>query len=370
MKNVLILANNDGGLYHFRRELLEALIGNGYEVIVSVPEGKYREQIEAIGCRYIPTPIDRHGMNPVKDGMLFIKYGKIIKKHTPDVVLTYTIKPNIYGALQARLRKVPYIVNITGLGTALQNRGIIQKVLLALYRISLAKASCVFFQNEQNLKFMEECGCIKTATKLIPGSGVNVKEFSYATYPSADKPIRILNITRIMKDKGIEEFLEAAERIKEKYPEVIFEIIGDYESDERKIYAPRIEALQEANIVKYYGYQKDVRPFIEKSHLIVNPTYHEGMSNVLQEAAAVGRPVAATDISGCREIFEDGEGGMVFAVQSAEALEHVLEKFVELNYNEKCNMGKKARDYIERFFDRNIVIQAYMDEINTIEKRL
>lgn len=370
MKKVLILANNDGGLYHFRRELLESLIGNGYEVIISVPEGKYREQIEAIGCRYIPTPIDRHGMNPVKDGMLFIKYGKMIKKHTPDVVLTYTIKPNVYGALQARLRKVPYIVNITGLGTALQKKGIVQKVLITLYRLSLAKASCVFFQNEQNLKFMEENGCIKTATKLIPGSGVNIKEFSYVAYPSADMPVRILNITRIMKDKGIEEFLDAAEKIKKKYPEIIFELVGDYEPDERELYEPWINALQKEDIVKYYGYQKDVKPFIERSHLVVNPTYHEGMSNVLQEAAASGRPVAASDISGCREIFEDGEGGIAFAVQNAEALEWAIDKFVKMNYTEKSNMGKKARDYIERFFDRRIVIQAYMDAINTIEKRL
>lgn len=369
MTKILILANNDGGLYHFRKELLESFVQNNYEVIISVPEGKYKSQIEEIGCTYVVTGMDRHGMNPFKDGMLFLKYGKMIKKYKPDIVLTYTIKPNIYGALQARIRKVPYLVNVTGLGMALQNVGFMQKILLLMYRISMKKAACVFFQNEQNLRFMKEYGCVNSPTRLIPGSGVNIKEYAQMPYPK--NPVtHILNITRIMKDKGIEEFLAAAERIKLTYPDVIFEVLGDYEEDTKAIYEPRIEKLQKKDIIKYYGYQKDVRPFIGNCHLVLNPTYHEGMSNVLLEAAASGRPVAASNISGCKEIFEDGKGGIAFEAQSVDALVGALERFLGMSYEERRTMGAEARKYVEKFFDRQIVIQAYLEEINTIEKRI
>lgn len=369
MAKILILANNDGGLFHFRKELLESFVQNNYEVIISVPEGKYKPQIEAIGCTYVVTDMDRHGMNPFKDGRLFLKYGKMIKKYKPDVILTYTIKPNIYGALQARIKKVPYLVNVTGLGMALQNAGLMQKMLLTMYRVSMKKAACVFFQNEQNLQFMKEHGCVNSQTRLIPGSGVNIEEYAQISYPESTVP-RILNITRIMKDKGIEEFLAATERIKAAYPDVIFEILGDYEEDTKAIYEPRIEELQKKGIIKYYGYQKDVKPFIGRCHLVVNPTYHEGMSNVLLEATASGRPVAASNISGCKEIFEDGKGGIAFEAQSEDALVQTLERFLGMSYEERQMMGNEARKHVEKFFDRQIVIQAYLEEINTIEKRI
>ncbi len=370
MKKILILANNDGGLFHFRKELLKRLVKEKYEVIISVPLGEYRTQLEEMGCTYIPTAIDRHGLNPFKDGLLIINYGKIIRKYKPDVILTYTIKPNIYGALQARIRKIPYIVNITGLGTALQKDGLIKKVLLAMYRTSMKKADCVFFQNEQNMGFMKNNGCINSKTRLIPGSGVNIQENSELPYNNDDSHINILNITRIMKDKGIEEFLEAAERIKEAYPHVVFELLGNYEPDVKDIYEPRVVELQKRGIMNYYGYQKDVRPFIENCHCLVNPTYHEGMSNVLLEAAAGGRPVLASDINGCKEIFEDGIGGIAFESQNTDALVQAIRTFIELSFEEKQKMGKEARKYVEKYFDREIVIDAYLEEINTIEKRV
>jgi len=370
MKTILILINNDGGLFHFRKELLESFIRNDYKVIISVPEGEYKSQIEAISATYVPTPVDRHGMNPIKDGLLFLKYGKLMKKYQPDVVLTYTIKPNIYGALQARIRKIPCLINVTGLGMALQKDGFMQKILLGMYRLSMKNAACVFFQNEQNLQFMKERNCVNSRTRLIPGSGVNITEYAKESYPPKDAPIRILNITRIMKDKGIEEFMGTAEKIKEAYPEVCFEVLGDFEEDSRTIYAPRIEELQKKGIIKYYGYQKDVRPFIGRCHLVVNPTYHEGMSNVLLEAAACARPIAASDISGCREIFEDGKSGIAFEPQSAQALTQAIEKFISMSYEERQRMGQEARQHVEKYFDRQIVIQAYLEEINTMEKRI
>lgn len=363
MNTILILTNHDGGLFHFRREVLKALLAENYRVVVCVPEGAYRNQLEEMGCLYEPTEIERHGMNPVKDFSLFLKYGKLIKKYRPSVILTYTIKPNVYGALQARIRKIPYLVNVTGLGMALQKNGLVQKLLLFLYRISMKKAVCVFFQNTQNLGFMKDKRCIRTRTRLLPGSGVNLKEFVPISYPQEDGEIRILNITRIMRDKGIGELLAAAEILHGRYPQVVFEILGDYEEDSRGEYESKVEELQKNGIIRYYGYRKDVKNFLKECHLVVHPTYHEGMSNVLLEAAASARPVAASDISGCREIFEDGVGGIAFKPQDTAALVQALEQFLKMDADRRKEMGTAARSYVEEHFDREIVIQAYMEEI-------
>ncbi len=368
MTTILILINSDSGLFHFRRELLECLVQKEYKVLISVPAGPYTAQIEKMGCTCLPVKMDRHGMNPFKDAGLFLRYGRLIREYKPDIVLTYTIKPNLYGALQAGLHHKPCFMNITGLGTALQKEGILQRLLLGFYRFSMKKAACVFFQNEQNLNFMKEKKCVAASVRLIPGSGVNLEEYKALTYPAENGQIRILNITRIMKDKGIEEFLAAAENIKKRCPEVIFEIVGDYESDSRAFYELRIEELQKKGIIKYYGYQKDVKPFIRESHLIVNPTYHEGMSNVLLEAAASGRPVAATDIHGCKEIFEDQKGGLLFQAQNVQSLIDTLEIFLGMTHDERQRMGQEAREYVAVHFDRKKVVEAYLEEIQKIEK--
>lgn len=368
MRTIMILTNHDGGLFHFRRELLERLLAEDFQVVVSVPPGEYRAQIEALGCIYEAAEIERHGMNPVKDFRLFCKYGKLIKKYDPSVILTFTIKPNIYGALQAGIRKTPCIVNVTGLGTALQRESVIQKLLLFLYRCALKKASCVFFQNEENLRFMKEKGCAGKKNRLIPGSGVNLREFQSVPYPEETEEIRILNITRIMKDKGIEELLAAAEAVHKRYPGVVFEILGDFEEDSRTFYESKVEELQKNGIIKYYGYQKDIKAFLTRCHLVVHPTYHEGMSNVLLEAAASARPVAASDISGCRETFEDGKGGIAFTPRDTGALTQAIERFLQMEYSGKKQMGEQARNYVEQHFDRDKVVQAYMEEICRAEK--
>lgn len=367
MKTILILTNFDGGLYHFRKELLKRLIEKGYSVIVSMPEGEYTSKIEKMGVECISTSLERHGMNPVKEFRLFLKYGSIIKNCKPDVILTYTIKPNLFGAIQAGIRKVPCIVNVTGLGTALQNPGILQKILLKMYRTALKKADCVFFQNRENYEFMEKNGCIRGKARLIAGSGVNLKEYPAVPYPENTGQVHILAITRIMKDKGIGELLTAAEHLKKEYPELVFDIVGDYEEDTREQYEPKVEELQKKGIINYHGYQKDVRPFLKECRLLVHPTYHEGMSNVLLEAEASARPVAASDISGCRETFVNGVGGIVFASGSAAALEEAVRNFVEMDYETQKAMGEAARLYVEGKFDREKIVDAYLEEIELIK---
>ncbi|GAB3805684.1 glycosyltransferase family 4 protein [Virgibacillus kimchii] len=359
---VLVLANYGMGLYKFRKELLEKLMNDGYEVYVSFPKDEYTERLEGLGCNFIDTELDRRGVNPIVDLKLLLNYRKIIKKIKPDIVLTYTIKPNVYGGIACRITNTPYISNITGLGTAIENKGIIRNITLKLYKIGLKKAACVFFQNKSNHNFFIENKIINGKTRLIPGSGVNLKEHKFEEYPPNDKEIIFLFIGRMMKDKGIEELMQAARIVKKNYPNVQFDLIGDIEED----YQEKLDECQRLNIINYYGKQRDVHSYIRKSHATILPSYHEGLSNVLLETASSGRPILATKIPGCIETFIEGESGYSFDVKDVESLVNVIIKFIKLPYDQKKAMGISGRRKMENEYDRNIVINAYIEEISML----
>lgn len=360
-KRVLILANNASGLYDFRNELLLRLLKE-YEVHVSLPDEEDVPEIAEEGCIVHHAHLERRGMNPVKDGKLMIQYLKLIRAVKPDVVLTYTIKPNIYGSLSCRLLKVPYIVNITGLGSAFENDGMLRKLVVFLYKVALKKASCVFFQNSKNKDIFSGFGIKGKKERLVPGSGVNLDRHIFEEYPEENEPIRLVFVGRIMKEKGIDELLYAAEKIKQEFPEVIFQLVGSYEDDYKEL----IEEKQKAGIVQFIGYQKIIHPFYKKASAAVMPSYHEGMSNVVLEAAATGRPVLASDIPGCREGFDDGITGIGFAPRDSQAFYEAVKRFLNLSYEERKEMGKNAREKIEREFDRKIVVESYIEEIEKI----
>lgn len=363
-KTVLILGNSDSGLYDFRKEVLCALMEAGFEVHVSVPDTGYVGKIKAMGCIWHETVMERRGMNPAKDMKLFRFYLRLLKETKPAAVLTYTIKPNIYGGFACRVKRVPYLVNITGLGTTLEHEGMLQKLIVFLYRESLKAAGCIFFQNRRNRDFMVEKGCVRREApmKIISGSGVNLAEHLPKPYPT-DGKVRFVSVMRIMKDKGIEELLEAAAKIHAEHPETVFEILGTYEEETKEKYSRQIEGLQSEGIVQYYGYRDDVDLFYEHCQAVIHPSYHEGMSNVLQEAAACGRPVIASNINGCREIFEDGVSGIAFKVQDAESLTDAIRAFLSLSDADRASMGRRAREFVECYFDRNKVVQTYLDTV-------
>lgn len=361
MKKVLILANNDVGLYKFRKELIQELVKN-YKVYISLPDGEFIHQLKELGCEFINTPISRRGTNPITDVKLFMNYKKIIREVKPDVVLTYTIKPNIYGGLACRMAGIPYICNITGLGTAVENDGILQKITLFLYKNALKEATCVFFQNESNKNFFSKKRVIKGKSRLIPGSGVNLDYYPILEYP-LDKEINFLFIARVMKEKGIDQYLEAAEYIKRKYPNTRFHILGICEEK----YENKLRIMQERKIIQYHGMQSDVREFHKFSHCTIHPTYYpEGMSNVLLESAASGRPVITTNRSGCREIVDDTVNGYIVEQENSRDLIEKIEKFISLDYEDKKQMGIMGRRKVEREFSREIIINAYMSEIEAI----
>lgn len=365
MMKILILANFDVGLYKFRRELLERLLLEN-EVFIALPNGEFIKKLEDMGCQYIEVELERRGKNPLKDIKLIRTYVSLLKKVKPDLVLTYTIKPTVYGGIACRLKRIRYMVNITGLGTAVENPGLLQKLILKMYKVSLAQVSCVFFQNKSNMEFFQRKNLMKSWCRLIPGSGVNIEEHCYEEYPETERYAdKFLFIGRIMKDKGVEELFDAASRIKKEYPNVSFDIVGGSDED----YSIKIETLEQQGIIKYWNQQSDVHKFIKASNAVVLPSYHEGMANVLLEASSTGRPVLASNIPGCEETFDEGRTGFGFEPRNADDLYDKIKKFILLSHEKKIFMGKAAREKIVREFNRQQVIDAYMEEINNLEDK-
>ncbi len=359
---ILILSNFGMGLYKFRSELIKELLQQGHRVHLSLPQDEYTDKLVELGCDYTQVNIDRRGTNPIKDLKLLFHYLSLMRKCKADLVLTYTIKPNIYGGIASRLRKIPYLSNITGLGSAFENKGILERLTRQLYSIGLRKAQCVFFQNEVNrLRFIKD-KLVKGKTRLIPGSGVNLAEHCLEDYPPQEEAIRLLFIGRIMKEKGIDELFQAAEQVKNIYPFVQFELIG-FEED---CYSKQLHEYEVRGIIHYYGTQEEVHSYLKRAHALLLPSYHEGMANVLLEAAATGRPVLATRIPGCIETFEEGSSGMGFEPQDVESMVKVILDFIELPYEKKLAMGLAGRRKMEQEFDRNYVVDAYMEEINQV----
>lgn len=372
MKKIVILANNDMGLYKFRKELIDELLHPGSflgdriaepcEVFISLPNGDFVPKLVDMGCVFIDTPLERHGTNPIAELKLKNRYKQIIRDIGPDVVLSYTIKPNIYGGMACKALKIPCIMNITGLGTAVENCGIMQKIMLFLYRIALPGAKKVFFQNTENEKFFADHNLANGKRDIIPGSGVNTEHYSVLDYPSEDT-VEFVFISRIMKEKGIDQYLEAAKVIRNKYPHTRFHICGACEPE----YDGELQKMVDDKTVIYHGLVKDIAAIHKTTHCTVHPTYYpEGMSNVLLEACASGRPIITTDRAGCREIIDNQVNGFVVKQKDSNDLIEKLEKFINLSYEQKKAMGLAARSKVEKDFNRQIVVRKYIEEIDRV----
>lgn len=361
---ILILANNDIGLYKFRRELIEELC-KSHTVYISLPQGEFVKQFEAMGCIFRETDFNRRGLNPLSEVKLESAYLKLIKDISPDVVFTYTIKPNVYGGIACAITHTHCFSNVTGLGTAVENGGLLSTVSLMLYRCGLKKSDCVFFQNASNQTFFSENKVVSGRTRLIPGSGVNLEEHSFEEYPPDTTPVRLLFVGRIMKDKGVDELLEAIKKVNVRETLVTADIVGSMEED----YSEDIVKLDERGFVRYHGLQADTVPFYKNAHCVVLPSYHEGMANVMLEAAATGRPVITTRVPGCRETYEEGKTGLGCEAGDADSLVQAIKSFLSMSYYDRKQMGINGRDKMEKEFSRKIIIDAYLEELDKIEKK-
>ena len=348
---ILILTNFDVGLYQFRKELIEALLQE-HEVCISLPYGELVEPLKEMGCHFIDTPMERRGMNPIRDFGLFRSYWKLMKEIKPDLIITYTIKPNIYGGFAARLLKIPCAVNITGLGTAFQGDGLLRKIVTRMYRLSCRKARVVFFENSENRRiFLEEKIVKEEQTCLLNGAGVNLSHYHVSDYPGGDE-IRFLFVGRVMKEKGVEELFAAMKQLRSQGLRCSLDILGGYEED----YKPLVDRYVAEGWLRYHGYQADVRPFIARSHCFVLPSWHEGMANTNLECAASGRPVITSNIHGCLEAVEDGVTGFLCQKKDPEDLCRVMKRFAQLSMEERKAMGLAGRKRMEALFDKKTVV--------------
>lgn len=357
-KRILFLVNHDVVIYNFRLEIVERFIKDGHEVHISSPYGERIEDLKALGAIYHEIKMERHGMNPKDELRILGEYKKLMKEVKPDICLGFTIKPNIYGAIAARGQHIPFVANITGLGTAVENPGLSQKISILLYKYAFKSVQRVFFQNEENKKFFDDHGLAKGKGMIIPGSGVNLERYPYREYPE-DGTIKFAFISRIMKEKGIDQYLDAAEAMKGRNVE--FHVCGFCEPE----YDGRLQEEDKKGVVQYHGMIRDVTGFMGDMHCIIHPTYYpEGISNVLLEACATGRPIITTDRSGCREVVDNGVNGYMVECRSSESLIKAVEKFLKLSWEEKKKMGTEARRKVEREFDRQIVVEKYVEEVN------
>lgn len=369
-KLIAIVTNNDDDIYCFRKELVEGIIDAGYDVLISCPYGEKLELMQHLEYIYDDPVIDRRGTNIIADFKLLVHYFKMLKHYKPDVVLTYTAKPNIYCGFASSVMGIPFISNVTGFGSAFMNSKAVELFVTQLLRLVFRRADCVMFQNSVNKGFAENKKMVKNNTMLIPGSGVNTERFSLLPYPDGGngktgERVVFNYIGRILHDKGVDDYIEAAKRLKPRYPLTEFKMTGFVEPTESH-YDNELKELTEQGIINYVGNQKDVRPFIESSHCTILPSYGEGMSNALLESASSGRPVISTDNQGCRETFIDGVSGLMYHSADVDDLCCKIEQFLAIPNSEREAMGKSGREYIKKTFSRDIVVKAYLDKINDL----
>lgn len=356
---VMIVANSSKGLYRFRKELIQEIVKK-HEVFVLTPDYGRVELIQQLGCQVQVISIDRRGINPAKDFLLTREIFQASRKIRPDMVLLYTIKPDIYGGIVAQLLRIPYVANITGLGTAFQRDNVIKKIVEKLYKIAFRNVKIVLFENEENRKvFIQEKIVSENKTYVLNGAGVNLIDFTFADYPEEKATIEFLFMGRIMKEKGVDELLAASRHLYEEGYQILLHILGTYEEDYKKV----IEDAEKQGWLKYWGYQENVKSYICRSNCFVLPSWHEGMANTNLESAAMGRPVITSDIPGCREAVAHGESGYLCQAKNVEDLYQVMKKFIELPYEEKRNMGINARAHMEKYFDKKVIVKKTMDKI-------
>jgi glycosyltransferase involved in cell wall biosynthesis len=363
MKSVLLLVNHEVVAYNFRLEIIEKLLLEGYKVILSCPNGEKINDLIKIGVIHESIAFNRRSFSIIQLIKVYLKYIKLLKKYKPKVVLTFTVIPNLIGGLASLYLKVNYIINITGLGLLDRSRNLILVKILKIIHIYIMKKSLiVFFQNKSNLNYFSSDYNKPENYKLLPGSGVNVKNFPYQNYPKPSSKIKVYFFGRITKDKGIDLFLEVAKRFKKFKSKVEFIVVGEIE----KHYNGPLLELHKKNIIKYKGYLKDIRKDIKECWIVINPSYSEGMSNVNLELASSGRPVITANIPGCKETIIDNVTGFLFNFHSETEITSKLTFFLNLKYSDRVVLGKNARKFVVKNFNRQIVVENYFDIIKML----
>ena len=366
--HILMTANAAWNIWNFRRPLVETLAADGHRITVSAPLDDAVPELERLGCRVLPLEMSVKGLNPLEDLKLQRRFGRLFRDERPDAVLSYTIKNNIFGARAAKSADVPFLPNVTGLGTAFLSGKLLQAVAEQLYRRSFAALPVVFFQNEDDRDLFIERRLVKEQqVQLLPGSGVDLVRFAPAAMPASAKPPAFLMIARLLRDKGVVEFVDAARRTKARHPQARFQLLGAAGSENRTaIGRETLDAWVAEGVVEYLGTTNDVRPAISEASCIVLPSYREGAPRALIEAAAMARPLIATDVPGCRAIVDHDVSGYLCDVKSAESLADAMERFIALKSGVQRAMGAAGRAKMEREYDQRLVVEAYREALDLV----
>lgn len=369
-KKVMIALNSAWNLSNFRAGLIRGLIAAGYEVVAVAPEDEYAESLSSLGCRFVPLPMDNQGTHPVRDLLLLCRFFRLLRAERPDVLLGYTVKPNVYGSLAARMLKIPVINNIAGLGAVFIKGGLLNKLVNLLYRLALSRSRKVFFQNNDDRKFfVENCLVAEAVTDILPGSGIDLAKFSPAPLRK-DSPFRFILIARMLWDKGVGEFVEAARLLKQRNIDAEFCLLGFVDAQNPTAISRRqVDEWVADGLVHYLGVSNNVREHIAQADCIVLPSYREGTPRSLLEAAAMARPIVTTDAVGCREVVDDGLNGYLCKLRDASDLADKMERIALMSYAERQLMGERGRSKVEQKFDENVVVQKYLKAIEGILHR-
>jgi galacturonosyltransferase len=359
-----MLCNHFVPLYNFRKELIEQLLRDGYELYISLPRADENARLIEMGCTLIETPIDRRGTNILRDIKLWRFYRKAMRELRPDIIFSFTVKPNIYGCLASHKLKIPQICNITGLGDAFIKRNLVLLFLIILFKLSVKKSAMVFFQNAGNRDYFIKNGMVRDNYRMLPGSGVCLQAHPFTAMPK-DETIGFLYAGRIMKSKGIDLYLQSAKAVKEKHPQTVFYVAGFIED---KRYIQILDEYQRQEIIRYVGFQKNIAEYIELCHCLILTTFAfgEGMPNILLEAASQGRACIASHLSATVEAVDDGVTGFLFKAGDLQDLLEKIALFLALPYDHKAKMGMAAREKMEKQFDRKLVIEKYYEVMESI----
>lgn len=361
-KKILLVSDFHANVYAWRKEIIEKNIEIGNDVALAVPYGEKLEYFKEIGCELFDVKLNRSTLSIFDNLKLFRQYKTILKKYKPDIVLLYGSKGMLYNGLLCKKMKINYIVNINGLGTFLDFHFPIKNIIFKLYKMVVPFSNCVFYQNESNFTILKEMNIFNSNSVILPGSGINLEVFPYCSYPS-NKEVTFLFSARLIKEKGIYEYIEAAKLLIKNGKKCRFIVIGMCDDDKILKYLD-----ENKNFIEFLGFQNDVHSYIEMSDCVVLPSYYgEGISNSLLESAATGRPIITTTLPGCKETVDDLKTGFLVEPKNAQSLYEAMNKIVCMSIEDRSIMGKKGRVLMEEKFDRNIVVNAYMNEINKIK---
>ena len=366
---IALVANTSWNIYNFRAGLVAYLLKEGHEISIIAPEDEYSKNLKDWQVTYYPIELENKGTNPISDTRFYRQLVLLYKQISPDVVLHFTIKPNIYGTLACQRLKIPCINNVSGLGTTFIHKRFSSKIAHLLYRFSFKFAHKVFFQNKEDLELFVKKKLVKEEkTGLLAGSGINLKKFQPQSTPH--NHFTFLMIARLIYDKGIREYVEAARIVKKQFPEVIFQIIGGFEKNTKNpLNISSEEVASWETTIDYLGTKEDVRPYIGLADVVVLPSYREGTPRSLLEAAAMAKPLLATDVVGCREVVENGKNGFLCQAQNASSLAEKMIQFLEASPFILQEMGAYSRKKVEVQFDETFVFQSYQKAIEAVMKK-